>query len=319
MKGLVNQASGVKPFQATYVDTTLTLVPNVDAGQFVYSNEAVTIKDNIGGIGGIDHNTKLMLHFNGTDASTIFTDSSLSPKTVTRVGDTQINTAQSKFGGASAYFDGNGDCLTLADSNDWYWNSVDFTVDFWIRLGAGNAEHYLFGQSTAASLASSCSVWGRINTNGAVFFGYSDGSNYYGQATTFTITDTTSWHHLAFVKYGNSLRIYIDGVIKSTEDMTGKTINNSAALFGIGSLGEYAVSRLYGYIDEFRISVGIARWTADFTPPSSEYTIEQIIPAIDQATTVSEITVVSSGQLKTLGAAMKRYMGFVSNKEVGTI
>jgi hypothetical protein len=101
--------------------------------------------------------------------------------------------------------------------------------------------------------------------------------------------------------------------------MTGKTINNSAALFGIGSLGEYAVSRLYGYIDEFRISVGIARWTADFTPPSSEYTIEQIIPAIDQATTVSEITVVSSGQLKTLGAAMKRYMGFVSNKEVGTI
>ncbi len=55
-------------------------------------------------VGGLDANTKLLLHCNGVDGSTTFTDSETTPKTVTVQGSAQIDTAQSKFGGASGLF-----------------------------------------------------------------------------------------------------------------------------------------------------------------------------------------------------------------------
>jgi hypothetical protein len=60
------------------------------------------------------NNVSLLLHGNGTNGSTTITDNSPTPKTVTAVGNAQISTAQSKFGGASIAFDGTGDYLTDA-------------------------------------------------------------------------------------------------------------------------------------------------------------------------------------------------------------
>ena len=89
------------------------------------------------GGGGIDSDTVLMLHGNGTDGSTTFTDSSLTtPHTPVAVGNAQIDTAQSKFGGASIYFDGSGDALTIPNDGDFTFGSDDLTVDFWVRFEA---------------------------------------------------------------------------------------------------------------------------------------------------------------------------------------
>src|SRR3990167_7740340 len=75
--------------------------------------------------------TSLMLHMDGADASTTFTDET--GKTVTANGNAQIDTAQSKFGGAAALFDGAGDYLTVSGSADWDLGTGDFTIDFWFR------------------------------------------------------------------------------------------------------------------------------------------------------------------------------------------
>lgn len=94
------------------------------------------------GGGGINSFTKLLLHTDGTDGSTTFTDSSLSPKTISVFGNAQVDTAQSKFGGASALFDGTGDYLT-GSSADFAFGTNDFTIDFWMRRGtqAGTANY----------------------------------------------------------------------------------------------------------------------------------------------------------------------------------
>ena len=78
-----------------------------------------------------DSYTVALLHFNGADASTTFIDES--GKTWTASGNAQIDTAQSKFGGASGLFDGTGDSITTPDHADFDVGSGDFTVDFWMR------------------------------------------------------------------------------------------------------------------------------------------------------------------------------------------
>ncbi|MCH7827478.1 MAG: hypothetical protein IIC75_05850 [Bacteroidetes bacterium] len=84
--------------------------------------------------GGIDNFTKLMLHMNGTDTSTVFTDDSASAHSVTANGNAQIDTAQSVFGGASGLFDGTGDYLSIPDNADFDVGGGDWCVDFRVRF-----------------------------------------------------------------------------------------------------------------------------------------------------------------------------------------
>ena len=80
--------------------------------------------------------TVLLLHCDGTDASTTFTDSSSPAKTVTAVGDAQLDTAQFKFGTASGLFDGTGDELTVTDHADFDFGTGDFTIEFFVRFNS---------------------------------------------------------------------------------------------------------------------------------------------------------------------------------------
>ena len=81
-------------------------------------------------IGGNDGTTHLLIHADGTNGSTTFTDASLRMNPITANGDAQISTAQSKFGDSSAYFDGTGDYLSVADREDFDFGTSNFTIDF---------------------------------------------------------------------------------------------------------------------------------------------------------------------------------------------
>ena len=96
-------------------------------------------------------NRVLLLHCDGTDGSTSFIDSSSSGHTVTAVGNAQIDTAQYKFGGASALFDGSGDYLTVPDSSDFNFGANPVTIDFWVKFNAITAEDGLLSISNSAS------------------------------------------------------------------------------------------------------------------------------------------------------------------------
>lgn len=216
--------------------------------------------------GGIDSYTKLMLHNDDVG----LTDSEITPKTVTLVGSVARSATQSKFGGYSAIFNGTTDLLSLADSADWTFGTGDFTVDAWIYQSSA-ANTGLFAQYADGNNR----MFSQVLATGAINFLYQTTATI--RAYYFTaggVVATSGWHHIAFVRNGTSFNIYYDGVAQSLTASTAigsNDLNDISALFTVGGnagLGNY----FNGYIDEFRVSKGIARWTANFTPPLSAYT-----------------------------------------------
>lgn len=221
----------------------------------------------------IDAYTKLLLHCNGADGSAVFTDET--GKTVTRNGDAQIDTAQYKFGGASGLFDGAGDCLSLADSDDWDFGTGDWTVDFWVRRN-GNQVDYA-DLVSGAGFSGGWFGW-LINfgaasagtTNKIVFSSKGSGSWANNIISSTTIADTT-WTHVAVVRYGNTATMYFNGTSVGSANVTGYTLNSANNGVRICQGVPTGAAEFKGHIDEIRISKGIARWTAAFTPPTKEY------------------------------------------------
>jgi hypothetical protein len=216
-----------------------------------------------------DAYTKSLLHMDGADASTTFADES--GKSWTRNGDAQIDTAQYKFGGASGVFDGTGDSIKTADSDDFNTGAGDFTIDMWVKKAANNVLYRLCGQSDASatiSTRSTCLILSADNTAGVEFFTNAGGAV---TAGTSSVVDT-NWHHIAVVRYANALNFYLDGVGGGgAGDVTGLTANNPSGEWYLGRHGLYIADLFAGWIDEFRFSKGIARWTSNFIPPTHEY------------------------------------------------
>ena len=217
-----------------------------------------------------DVNTVALLHMNGADGSTTFTDES--GKVWTANGNAQIDTAQSKFLGACGLFDGTGDYIDTPDSADFDVGSGNFTIDFWIRPAAIDLVCYLCGQASSAGVDSSISWFVRLTALEEIAGGIVTGSTYKIATTNGGAYAANTWYHVALVRNGNTLTLYVDGVAApGTADVTGVTANHSANKAAIGRLGEFDGLYYNGWIDEFRFSKGIARWTANFTPPTREY------------------------------------------------
>jgi len=221
--------------------------------------------------GGIDLSTVIMLHGDGSDGSQTFTDES--GKTWTAYGDAQIDTAVKEFGTGSMLFDGTGDYIDTPDSGDFYFSNSDFTIDFWFNT-TQTTDGLIFGQ--ASSAGSDVSVYARVNdTADKLNVGITDGTAQFIVSST-SVNDG-AWHHCAIVRYQNGLNLYVDGVSEGTPLASLGAVPNRTTKFAIGRLGEYDGSYFAGSIDEFRVTLGIARWTTNFTPPTSAYTESGVV------------------------------------------
>ncbi len=203
----------------------------------------------------------LLLHFNGSNGSTIFTDNSPTPKTATPAGNAQISTAQSKFGGASLYLDGTGDYLTFPSNSQFAYGTGNFTIECWVYFAAGSSYRQIFSNRPTP---------GSVSSEGSLAINPSNGLSWY--TNTFIIDYTTSigtnqWVHVAICRNGSSLKVFANGV------QVGSTTNSdnlTSTSFTIGANGNGSEA-FNGYIDEFRITKGIARYTSNFTPRTSEF------------------------------------------------
>ena len=210
----------------------------------------------------------LLLHGNGTNGSTSIIDSSPSPKTVTAVDNAQISTVQSRFGGASIALDGSGDAVTTGP------NSL-------LALGTGNftVEAFIYPLSTTTTLASSRALIGNSNLYWVI--GISNGqlqaqtrntagTQYFAMSPAGAIS-TNAWYHVAFVRFSNVLSVYVNGVAGPTTANDGG-LNLSEEYVAVG-LFNYVnfVASFHGYMDDFRITKGIARYTASFAPPTAPF------------------------------------------------
>ncbi len=211
---------------------------------------------------GIDTYTKLCLHL---DEDPNFLDSSDSNHTITKVAGADRSAAQSEFGGYSAYFDGVSGYLSISDSSDWAFGTGDFTIDFWINFESVIVSEIPFSQHTAVQFY-------KTGTNVNIYIS-GPGHGGYGVVNGMLIADALSvdtWYHLALVRNGSSFKGYQNGQEKGSAT-SALAVEDSLELLNIGGYNNGS-SLFTGYIDELRISKGIARWTEPFTPPTEAYT-----------------------------------------------
>jgi hypothetical protein len=214
-------------------------------------------------------NVSLLLHADGANGSTTFTDSSALPKTITPVGGAQISTAQSKFGGAAISLNGTSNYLwTPADATYAPTTAGDFTVEAWIRCISPTSLQRIAGFANSSGGSSSFAFF--VAANGSLLFGtYTSTGTPYATGSVADIFANT-WHHVAGVKQGATLRTFVDGVQKASAPFTG-TVQAMPSRLGIGCMGDYAGQYFGGQIDELRITNGIARYTANFVPPTAAF------------------------------------------------
>jgi hypothetical protein len=193
---------------------------------------------------------------------------------VTASGNARISTAQSKFGGASGLFGGAG-YLSTSDSTDWNFGTGDFTIDLWVRFsGFPSSGYYYTLVSQDDNIANSWAL-NLYNTGGKYqwfWYTYAGGSRVIDIKTDTMPLAANTWYHVALVRSGSSWLVFQDGAqCGATVADTHQVIDVSAPLrVGTNSPQSWG-GFLNGYIDELRISKGVARWTSNFTPPASAY------------------------------------------------
>jgi len=209
----------------------------------------------------------LLLHMNGANNGIIFVDKSYSPKTITAYGDAKTRTATSKFGGASAAFDGSGDYLFASYSTDFDLSTGDFTIEGWVNFNSVASTQSLIGKHNSGSAAN----WIFYLINSTTLQIWGPGS--VATNKTGPTISTGVWYHWAVVKSGASTYIYWNGTQAGASPAISGAVPNTAGIgVTIGCDRENSPQNyLNGYLDEVRITKGLARYTANFTPSTSAF------------------------------------------------
>lgn len=209
---------------------------------------------------------KLLLPFDGSNGATSTTDSSNANNSVTFVGTAQLSTAQSKFGGSSLLLDGDSDYVYVAN-DDLDLGGVSFTMEFWVYLLGGVGSLITFysdyaGSSSGMAIEKLADNTLKVNMTG-------DGADISGTTTL----STGQWYHIALSGDDGSYKLFLNGTQEGstfTGSSTNGTTNKYIGTFYWSGLGG-AVRLWNGYIEDFRITKGLARYTSNFTPPTSAH------------------------------------------------
>jgi hypothetical protein len=192
-------------------------------------------------------------------------------KTVTRNGDVILSTTVAPpFGTTSAYFDGNGDTLQIADSALPELGTDSFTIECWAYFGVLDSTHrYCLTKRNTASGYYSPVMLGTNASNQLRFCAAAtDNSGYAVDMTGPTLT-VSVWTHLAVTRDGSTWRLFKDGVLVASATSSHSVYDNADDFaIGCGAYGGDAGSRFYfsGYIKDLRITKGVARYTGNFSP-----------------------------------------------------
>jgi hypothetical protein len=221
-------------------------------------------------INGNDGFTKALLHFDGTNGSTTITDSNVGGSAHTWTAHTAtLETGTVKIGTAALTTASATGWVDTPDSADFTLASGDFTIDFWMNVQGGAAtRRFATGQVSSAGTTGAFFI--EVNASNVLSGTLYQGGTQHSVTGTTTIT-AAGWHHVAFVRTGNNLMLFLDGAQEgSTTSFTG-AVDDSPDTLAVGRSGALASLPFNGFIDEYRMSVGIARWTANFTPQTTAY------------------------------------------------
>ena len=207
-------------------------------------------------------NTSLLLNF--TNAGII--DGTME-NVLETVGNAQVSTSVVKYGSGSMFFDGTDDRLSIPTSPNLDFGSGDFTIECWAYNTAFDVDQNQLFERGRFSVGKSYRAWMKatqivleVNLSGTAT----------GSYTTITATVTNNlnqWYHVAFVRSGSVFSIYRDGQLLATATSTASVFTTTEALSVGGAADGNNNIMMIGYIDDFRITKGVARYLSNFTPP----------------------------------------------------
>ena len=199
-------------------------------------------------------NTSLLLNF--TNGGII---DNTAKNVLETVGNAQISTSVKKYGTGSLAFDGTGDYLDVPSTVNLSFGTGDFTIEFWIKTSSTG-----FNIMNPSS-ATGSGYWGLLVQSSDLRW-----NSAYNVTNLFAVSATSildnNWHHVAIARSSGTTKVFYDGVSQTSQ--ADSTNYSGVAAWRIGSGN---VAALNGYIDDLRITKGIARYTANFTPPTAAF------------------------------------------------
>jgi hypothetical protein len=208
-------------------------------------------------------NTSLLLNF--TNAGVV---DATAKNVLETVGNAQISTTQSKWGGGSISFDGTGDYLKAPDDVNWDLGSSNFTIEAWVYPTASPLQPILIGQWTSSY------AWLLTLSNDSNR--YLRGILYNGSFNDYVSTSPlqlNNWNHCAMVRESNTVSLYLNGSRVYTTTFTGSvSTSTSAVTVGANASG---ADPFTGYMDDVRITKGLARYTGStYTTPTAPFPVQ---------------------------------------------
>jgi hypothetical protein len=218
----------------------------------------------------------LLLHMDGSNNGTTFVDNSTNALNITANGTAKISTAQSKFGGSSAVFTTDGAYLSCSNTTGAVtFAANNFTVECWIypinpNVDPYGAERCIVGLWSATTPGAQAWML-YLSTTTIRFIGdiISNDNILINVAHGFS----EQWYHVAVVRNSGTITLYINGASAGAASVGTSGFTTGSNTIGIGGYnrGTTSKSTFNGYIDELRITKGVARYTSNFTPPTAAF------------------------------------------------
>lgn len=221
---------------------------------------------------------KLLLGFEGADASTTITDESPSARgNATIEGNAQIDTAQFKFGSSSYLSDGSGDGAKFTHSTDFDFTG-QFTLEAWIRPNTTTPGNRDILSNTGGTFAIGFLFWCPSSPANQLSFWAGVGStvSFNQQINSSGLTWVSGqWYHVAVDRdSSDKIRVYRDGTMVASATASGTIGPGGSIRFGVGVDDQGTGSRSWnGWIDEVRVTKGVARYASDsgYTVPTEAF------------------------------------------------
>jgi hypothetical protein len=206
-------------------------------------------------------NVSLLLHLDGTNGSTTFTDSSSNNLTMNRSGNSALSTTFVKYGTASVVWDGNSDNLFTPFSALFTFGTGDFTIEFWSYF---NASFNTGSGAILMSIGQSSSAYHLMYIGSTLRYRTDSGSNLIIGAAL----NLSQWYHIALTRSGNDHRLFIDGTQSGATWTNANNYTAQSLYFGANSSAQ---NNYLGNMDEIRVTKGVARYTSNFTAPVAPF------------------------------------------------
>jgi hypothetical protein len=239
-----------------YVDASKTVPWSCDSNGFIPLESLSTTDPNFSDV-------TLLLHMDGADGSTSFPDSGPGAVSMTTNGGAVVTTAQSQFGGASASFPNSTSFLSVPTFAGAQFPG-DFTIECWARFTAGVGSNMTF-LSLDDFNGSFNGRWRlMLTTSNTLMFVIND--NVRGQTGSVSGLFNT-WCHVAVTRQSGNIQIFVNGDLSATASDSASLDRNITFRAGAGAFGGWSAM----FMDDLRLTKGVARYTANFTPPTAPF------------------------------------------------